>query len=871
MAIEEFNNKERLKKIREESLNPLISKVTKNIDPRLGRVETELSGAITTAELDPLDNKRIVFHKIGGGEFDLDLHHSIPEEFPGVTAIGTTGNATDLNTLTFKDAEVTGVGAKGARVAYDWKKLVEGNQREVYGQVGGSSPEAIRTFQYSGDTSKIEVRSGVATLTIPKAEPITAQVKSKKGEISSIIVTGETDGCEVDNGILTLNMKAGGGGVPLSSGNFVGFFDNLGELESEVTNPLNGKSMAFIKDATFTTGTYYDAWMYVNNKWTEVPNDPGVTYEPITVAGKQGVFSIKPSPYISIDSNGQLDLDRLAEAGGFAGFFDSQAALETAVPHPIPERSYGYIRMASGSWMGRRYVRNTQTGEQEWINTVPIGATAIVTKGTGSSSDVTEIAYGFTKNDMIDINHTTGLATIKPSSGGGLTGVIEDSSGAGVDRPVEKLRFVRGNTYVEYYTSDKSMKIQPAQQVITYTADFEADHNDQDYKGNIFYDDNTNTWMGWATPKAPGAVDKKWSHIAHEGMSTEVKGLSKRLPSKTPSVSGGTLGDDAQWEHTGWTYVEPVLKDDPSDLPDAIKLSGAYVQTYVKNIAGETGIPQARMQTCFEDSETSSQWIRMFDPNPPGSGDPVWKKWVRTSFSQKDIEAHSKDHAAHKDIIKYHVVFALTGGIFPIFSQTAGDALGGLHEDNGLMIVDNYGYTNKDKDYMDPPYSGKFRISGVLSFSGYNEKNKNYPLGRWQIIFRKRDQTTGIYGPIAQFYYVHTDDKVPYPSIAFLAEDVDLLDSQEVVINLSFDNPTGLKNKHPNLYLAPTRSYLVLEDNETTTGTLIGEAHRKLYGNLDVTGEVGIKSHHSNLADPSSAIRVYGEKLDKTPKVMIKV
>ncbi|MGL5016233.1 MAG: hypothetical protein ACRC6V_18435 [Bacteroidales bacterium] len=871
MAIEEFNNKERLKKIREESLNPLISKVTKNIDPRLDTAETKISGSFNEVTLD-LNTKELEFNTHGGHvSSHIQLGHIIPDEFPGVTAIGTTGNAKDLNTLTFKDAEVTGAGTKGARVAYDWKKLVEGNQREVYGQVGGSSPEAIRTFQYRGDTSKIEVRSGVATLTIPKADPITAQVKEVKGEIKNIILAGDTEGCTVDNEILTINLKAGGGGVPLSSGNFVGFFDNLGELQSEVTNPLNGKSMAFIKDATFTTGTYYDAWMYVNNKWTEVPNDPGVTYEEVTVAGKQGVFSIKPSPYISIDSNGQLNLDRLAESAGFAGFFDSQAALEAAVPNPIPERSYGYIRMASGSWMGRRYVRNGSTGVQEWINTVPIGATAVVSKSS-SGVDSTEIAYGFKANGMITIDHSTGLATIKDSSGsGGLIGVIEDAGGAGVDRPVEKLKFVRGNTYVEYYTSDKSMKIQPAQRVIEYDADFEDEHNDQDYKGNIFYDDKTNSWMGWATPAAAGAVGTKWTHIAHEGMSGQVKRLDMALPQKAPIVKGGTLGDDVQWEHTGWSYVDPVGKDDPSDLPDAIKQSGGYVQTYVKFIEGEKDIPQARMQTCYEDEDGGSQWVRRFDPNPTNPGDPSWKKWVRTSFSHKDLDDHNLDPDAHKESFKYYRASSMTATLVGFAQQTEGGSAGGVRAANCDLMFDSHASVKQGEDYMDVPYKGTFRVKANFAISGYKESEKEFPTGRWQAIVRIKNKTASQWRTVGQYYYDHLDKKSKFPIIDFETPSIEMDIEDQVIINLTFGGMGTVQTKHPDLYFVPIKTYLLIEDTGTKTGFYMCKTYSKHFSTVDSTGAVGIRVHHANISDPNTTIRVYGEKINKVPVQMTPV
>ncbi|MGL5014392.1 MAG: hypothetical protein ACRC6V_08915 [Bacteroidales bacterium] len=864
MAIEEFNNKERLKKIREESLNPLISKVTKNIDPRLDTAEDKISSSYNEVHLDQ-STKSLEFHTHGGHlSTFIPLGNIIPDEFPGVSVIGTTGGETNLKTITFKDSTVTSNGANGARVAYDWKNIVEGNQREVYGRVGGSSPEAIRTFQYSGDTTKIDIRSGIATLTIPKADPITAQVKGTKGEIKNIIIAGDTDGCTVDNEILTINLKAGGGGTPLSAGNFVGFFENLGDLESEVTAPINGKSMAFVKDKTFTTKTYYDAYMYVNGSWTEVPNDPGVTYEDPNVAGKQGVFSIKPSPYISIDSTGQMNLDRLAESSGFAGFFESQHALDIAVPNPIPDVSYGYIRQAVGSWLGKRFTHNTQTGVREWANTVPFGATAVVTK-SATGPDVTVVSYGFLDNGMISIDHSSGLATINPGTGGTTLPVsVSNHDGSSIEtHPVKGIRYANSSSMVgfEGVTKEELVLTHP-QRVINYTGAWELAHNTQDYKGNIFYDDNSRCWMGWSTPAAPGAVGAKWTRIAHEDMSLEVKDLVKRVPAKAPVVTAGITGDDSQWEGSGWSYVDPVGESDVSSLPDEIKQIGAYVHTYVKDVPGESGVPQTRMQTCYEDGEGSSQWVRRLDQNP-GTGNPSWKKWVRTSFSNADIEKHSRDPNCHKDVIKFHKTTALGGVIQNINNQTLDGVRGCLRTDNYYILSDNYGFLKDLQDYGSVPYDNGFSGTGVIELSGYG--TGDIPLCKWTVEVRIMRKGSFVTAPLLKQSYVHTATTRKYPPMRFELPRTELNRDDKLYVFFYSDNATAIKNKHPNLYIAPVRSYVSLQDANTSAGSAIGRNFRKLLSGVDIEGDFGVKVHLRDPSDPKSAIRVYGAKITKTP------
>lgn len=877
MAIEEFNNGDRLKTIREGSLNPLITKVTKNIDPRLDSAETKISGAITSAELDPLDNKRITFHKIGGGEFDLDLHHIIPDEFPGISIIGKTGAETNLKRVTIKDAAVTaGTTSEDANVTFDWQNIVPDNQRELQGMVDMGVPTPIRTIKFAGDTSKVNINAAIATLTIP-SDPVEFKAKVDDGTgggvektITKILIEGNTTGSSVsDTGELTIKVPVEGGGAG-GGGNFQGFFDNEGELISTVTNPINGKSFAFVKDKTFSA-PYYDAYMYVGNTWTEVPIDPGMTYEQPNVPNKQGVFSIKPSQFITIDANGQLDLDRLAESGGFAGFFDSQTALEAAVPNPIPDRSYGYIRQAVGSWLGLRFTHNTQTGEKEWKPTVAFGATAVVTKTPGKP-DVTVVAYGFVENEMISIDHVSGLATITPGSSTTMKVSVANHDGSLVEtHPVKDVTYTDGASMVGFTGANKDkLVVSHPQRVINYNTEFEAAHNSQDYRGNIFYDDTSRAWMGWATPEAAGAVDKKWTRIAHQGMSDQVKDLDKRVPQKAPVALGGTYGDNAQWEHSGWSYVEPDAHG--TDLPEQIRASGAYVQTYVKNVDGETGIPQQRMQTCYEDKDGGSQWVRRFDSTPPNIGDPAWKPWVRTSFSEEDIHKHERDPNCHKDVFKFYRVDTVTGIYQTLHNQTQDGFTGQIREDNYHVLQDPYGYTHVLDDSVSVPYDNGFTIGGVFEFSGYNGGLKpNVPLGKWTVLIRILRNGDTKWEKLKEWYYTHTTTVGPYPSISFSIDEknaVNMVRGDKISAHLIFDNPEGLKNQHPDLYIVPLRSYLYMQDKFTRSGELIAANQRKFYGTLDVNGDLGVKIHHVTPSDTNTKIRVYGSRITKDAEPM---
>lgn len=864
--IKVFENLAYLQSVRNDHLNPLIRRVEKELVPIVEKLEHDVSETIKNVTLTESTNT-LRFDKGDGGYKDIVLTPILPTfEGIGVQTLTGSGPSTGIKLIQFPDATITQNGTSAA-VGFNWQEVFEHNQKWPEAVVKGAVSR-LKSIIFMGDADAVKVTGDNVTLTVPKVEPLTGSIlsSSTSKKIEKIKVIGNVGGTTInDDGLLTIDLPAGGGGGgTVTNQNFKGFFDSLGDIISFVTDPLDGKSYAFAKDSTLG-GLYYTPYFYVNGKWNELKQDPALTYNAPSAPTNQGVFSIKPSDKITLDANGQLDLDGLSTPqlpSYFKGFFDSLDDLKAAVPKPVIKQDWGYVRnAATGGLMA--YRADSQGSATKWNVVAPMGSFAVIDKSTNPPTY--RQSFGLYKDDAWEIDDK-GILTLK-SVNTKTNSEIVDYDGNVTTGQFDTIQFRSGKSYVNL--NKNKLFIDHPQQIIRYDSEFESDHNTQDYEGNIFYDETSRTWMGWGIPETPGAVDVKWTKVLHRGMSDEVKDLSHRHPPKAPNVLPGILGDNRNWEYNGVTFIEK----NSEHLPDEIEnICGGYITTTVqdKDVGGYR-IPQYRMQSCVADRPEGGTWVRRFDSAASPGSLVSWTPWVRTSFSHKDIEDHQKDIGAHKEAIKYHVVFALDGKLQSIFAQTAGNSLGGLHEDNGLMLVDNYGYTNEDKDYMDPPYSGDFRIAGVLSFSGYNEKVKTYPVGRWQILFRKRDKNTPNYAPVAQFNYVHTDEKKPYPSLNFLAKDIPLEDHQEVVINLTFDNPGGLRNNHPDLYLAPTRSYLVLEDNTTTSGTLVGEAHRKLYGNLDVFGDVGIRSHHSNLTDPNSSIRVYGEKLNKTPVDMTKI
>lgn len=872
-TIREFNDNEELRKIRKDILNPLSTKVVGDIDPRLKAVENDVKRGFKDAQLDVI-NKKIVLSRSDTTDptKELDLSLIIPDEFSGIHVAGSTGASSSVKAMTFPDSSIKGVSGS-AEVKYDWDLIVPSHQEALVVSIGDDKPNnayGAQRIKFTGDTSHItgDVAAQLVTIDIPTQQPpLTGDPGTGTTHtVRSIRLEGNTGGSKLEGDTLVVDLPTGGGGGPsVVGGNFQGFFDDLGDLISTVPNPVNGKSFAFVKDKTLSNN-YYDAYMFIANNWTEVPIDPGLTYEDPTAAHKQGVFSIKPNPAISLDSKGQLNLDKLAESGNFHGFFGSQAELERAVPNPISDRSFGYIRMASGSWMGRRYNHNTSTGEMEWVNTVPMGATPVVTKGSGGA-DSTIMAYGFKNNSMIDVDINTGLVEIKEGSGGGELDVeIAGDSGISTNVKVKKVRYERGISYVEYKSSDKSITINPAQRVISYDSQFEDDHEDSDFEGNIFYDKKTGKWMGM-TPKNLAAGENKWTHIAHRGMSDEVSSLIYTNPRKIPEVTPGGDDEATRWNYSGLTYLN---KDDqylPDDLEDKC---GGFVKTHIKEDPADPTSIKIRTQTLIADDGSGRTYVRAYDDDKVTTGS-KWTPWIRNSFDRSDMNKHENDPNAHRHVMKFYKATSFSAKYLDFINQQEGSSAGGVRGENCSLIADNYGHFNEEHDYMEPPYDNTFRVGGQIALSGYQDSKKDYPVGAWKILVRIKKKDTSDWRPAGHFNYAHSDGKKKYPLLSFETNELELVRGDQIIINITFDNNNGIRNNHPDLYFVPIRSHFYLEDVDTHAGSRIARTFSKCVANVDTMGDVGVRVHHSTPSKPDTNIRVYGEIVSHIPVEMSKI
>ncbi|MGL5013611.1 MAG: hypothetical protein ACRC6V_04870, partial [Bacteroidales bacterium] len=607
---------------------------------------------------------------------------------------------------------------------------------------------------------------------------------------------------------------------------------------------------------------YYTPYFYVNSSWQELRQDPALTYNTASVS--QGVFSIKPNPGITIDPSGQLDLGGLSTPQlpqYFVGFFDTLEELKATVKNPVVKQSFAFVKSGGRGWITYRY--DAQGSANLWSIVAPLGSFTFVDDTTQSFTQV----FGIKKNDAWSVD-SRGILDLK-GGGGGPGGALSVSI-SGYDSQTEThdvtgISFSNGKSFAEFTGSKKDhVLIDHPQRVINYNATWESKHNNQDYEGNIFYDETARAWMGWGLSK-DAQPDKKWTRIAHPNMSEEVNDLVKRVPVKAKSVVPGLIGDSRDWDYIGTTFVERGNDQLPADLNNAC---GCYITTVVQDKdASGTTIPQYRMQTALADRIEGGTWIRrLVSPASPGSI-VSWSPWVKSSFGSEELIRHEEDPNCHKSVIKFYGVASLAGKIVDIQNQSLDGVVGALRGEGNLDVMhDSYGHILETQDYGTVPYDNGFTGEGVIEFSGYD--GSKCPVGKWSVIIRiKRNGATSS-SELYKFNYVHFEENDRYPPIKFTIPKTGLVRGDQVFIYVNFDNPVALKNAHPDLYIVPIRSYIAYQDSLTTAGSKVAQNFRKYFGNVDVTGDVAVKVHHRNMDDLKSAIRVYGTRISRTPTDM---
>ncbi|MGL5964599.1 MAG: hypothetical protein ACRCZ2_09445, partial [Fusobacteriaceae bacterium] len=874
------NPNQTLKSIRENSLNPVIERVFTvegNVETLIPKINTAYDNVTFNT-----GNSKLTFTRIGGGATtEIDLSSIVPVyagiEVKGVGETGS-GDIKNTNKLSFDDGVVVKNGDDYTNVSYNWSALVLKHQLFTGARI---DPEKSYV-----DFSEIDILGvgkkyfkireattavpGTLTIDLPEIpEILQGSIEGKTpavSDVKSIKVTGNVGGSIINNGILYVDLPSGGGARTTRF--FEGFFSSVGDLEAAVHDPYLDRSCAYVMiDSVYVLHMYKgkdDGWKPVKTRATIIYKGQGATPD-------QGVASIKHDDYIKINSEGELDLSELGKHGGelpakdFKGIFATVEEIKALKDDLIEDMSYAMLRNANAknAFSTYYYRKETPDVDAAWNLTPNLGHLVLV-------EDAMEVGkykpiYGVkapssafsNKRGVLDLTKGNIKGTIKATISSRVEGVPMSTE------DIKVIRFPLGAADA-YITGDKTtLSMNPAQMVIpNFGKDWVDAHSTDDYIGKIYYNNDTGRWLGM-TDKLPPGKFSKWTTIAHRGMSDQVFSLVNRYPEQLiPFKKVSPTGDP--WSVSGRAYLPKDSEDLPPELKDK---TGGFLQTDVKmNTAAEGEKPnEIRTQICRPDDGSGGVWQRSYDCDAI-----EWKPWVKTSFSTEDLQAHKDDPKAHQETFKYYRAYALLGNIKTIFAQQTGDMSGGFQGPNSMLLADSHGYSPLEEyNYLDAPYDGTFNINGVLSFSGYTETKTGtidpVTLGTWSIFLRKKKKgTQEDWDQAGYFTYEHTDTTKPYPPLFFFLKDMDLLSNQEVVINVNFSEAATLIEKHPYLYLAGSRSNIAIQDKATRAGGAIVGALRKLYGDLDTFGNVGLRAHYTVPETESGPIRTYATRVEKT-------
>lgn len=847
-----FTDGETLNNIRVGVLNPIAVRVT-NLMSKTTDLETKTNQAFIAAA--PVSGEQKVSFTTSGKPFVLDLTGMF-REGSDLAVVDSAGKETaNVSKVTFDNAAIIESKIGEVGVSYDWKGLVPANQDWLtIGKSGETSTSKPKGLYFKGKGVQVEATtSTLTTVTIPDVPELIAKVGSDDPKpFDEIQIIGNTAGSTINGTTLQINIpEAGSGGGGITNQNFKGFFSSLGDIESQVTDAISGKSYAFAKDSKLG-GNYYTPYFYVNSGWTELKQDPALTYSGPSESQVHGVFSIKPDDRIKVDNNGQVDLSNLGNTEYFVGMFNSQEELNAAVPNPVLDKSFAYVKLNSnGAWVAQYYT-HTDKGNA-WLKIAPQGTLPLVEFNTDGTTKLIQNFYGVKKGSHLSVDNS-GLLVINNPETSSIKVAIKGTSGT-EEGAVETLEFAAGKSYATI--QDKKLILEHPQRVIQYDSTFESNHNSRDYEGNIYYDETSRCWMGWGVPEASGGVDNKWTKIAHPKMSEEVRDLSKRMPPKAPYISAGVLGDAPNWQHNSWTYVK---KDDPQ-LPEAFKeRCGAYFTTVVQDVENDTARPQERLQVCYADEQGGHCYVRTWNKGASaGSSDYGWRPWVKISMSAKDISDHNTDHTSHRDIFKFYKV-----GTLDMSWATLKAKNWKIADSDLLLLADSDGVSVDGSSTTSVPYTGTYRFSGRIDFDGLNTSSP-YPKPNFIVYVYKT--VNNVVSIISEHGYRHADHTKPVPPLQWKSGEIQLNEGDKIHFELkdfnnSLDSLTDLR-------FIPNRTFFVMEDFKTTAGSRIAETFRRTLGSLNSHYNVGVNVHYAS--GSSGQVRVYGAAVTAQATNMNKV
>ena len=231
-------------------------------------------------------------------------------------------------------------------------------------------------------------------------------------------------------------------------------------------------------------------------------------------------------------------------------------------------------------------------------------------------------------------------------------------------------------------------------------------------------------------------------------------------------------------------------------------------------------------------------------------------------MSAKDISDHNSDPGAHRKDHKFYKCGTLDMSYFALKSQSYK-----VYDKNLLLFADSHGTSLTGENGSTIPYNGSFNLSGRIEFDGWattRADNKSWT-------FKIKRTRGGSETQIGEFAFTHNSSstEIHTPPLTWALNKITLEYGDKIHYEFKCINDSDFQTRQPDLSFTPYRTYFVIEDNETSTGTRLAETSRRTLGALNTRGNVGVNAHPTTGA--AQTPRVYGINIATNVKSMNKV
>ncbi|MGL5014967.1 MAG: hypothetical protein ACRC6V_11860, partial [Bacteroidales bacterium] len=252
-----FDDGDLLRNIRVDILNPVTVK-TKALGEDLDRAKVKIDDSINFIDKD-IANKALIIGKHGSAIRDSVSLAGMFQEGSDLTIADDNGTQYQKVTkLDIHEAKIVQLTPGELELHYEWDKIVPDHQTKLtVGKTGVAATTNPDALYFKGEDITLEnVIPGVTTVNIPPAKPLTVSIPGgtpaipQPVPVTTIELEGDSGGSVINNGKLTLHLNSGSGGT-ITNQNFKGFYSSLGDIYSEVSDPVSGKSYAFALDSKY--------------------------------------------------------------------------------------------------------------------------------------------------------------------------------------------------------------------------------------------------------------------------------------------------------------------------------------------------------------------------------------------------------------------------------------------------------------------------------------------------------------------------------------------------------------------------------------------------------------------------------------------